>query len=272
MIVEEAVSDEEIVGLVAGAGHRGRDVGPEEQVREECAEEDPDAGARERDLVALEPAPERADEDRRLDADEEREPGPDQEPPPAVGTEKRESGAQHEHQAQAELVGEEESAERPPRIPARQESVRQGKQDVARGNPEREQPRPGVRIRAMAVQPGREGTGRVAGPPPELPQRDPRDERRGAAGQQRRRGAGRAHHGANRQARAAFRGRVTAMSLLGSCWTAGRRRVRALAPERLAPERRRQDTVGVPERQPPRAASGGVRAHAKSLGRRGPGC
>src|SRR6185503_9720597 len=112
VVVQEAVGDEEVVGLVAGAGHRGRDVGPEEKIREEGPEEDPDAGARARDLIALQPAPESADEDRGLDADEEREPGADQEPPAAAWAEERQPGSQREHQGQAELVGNEESAER----------------------------------------------------------------------------------------------------------------------------------------------------------------
>lgn len=170
MVVQEAVSDEEVVGLVAGARHGGDDVGAQEEVWEEGAEEDPHARARRRDRVARQPAPQAADEDRRLDTDEEREPDPQHRPPIAVHADDRERDQDGEHQGQADLIGEDVSSQRAPRIPSRQQRVGEREQHMRGRRPEREQPGPRVRIRPVPLEASPEGPGLVARPPPDVPE------------------------------------------------------------------------------------------------------
>ncbi len=169
-IVEEAVRHEEVVRLVAGARHGGDDVGAQEEVGQEGAQEDPDARARRRDRMARQPAPQAADEDRRLDADEEREPDPHPDPPMAVTAGDQEPGEQGEDQDQAPLIGDEMPPERARRIPARQERVGAREQRVGGRRPEREQPRPRVRVRSVPVEAGLEDSRLVAGEPPDVPE------------------------------------------------------------------------------------------------------
>ncbi len=100
----------------------------------------------------------------------------------------------------------------------------------------------------MAIETGREDAERVAGPPPESPEKDSGEDRRHAAAEERR-VAGRSGHETGAKSHVRFIGHVGGGSPLARVRPGLAPAEARTAPRALAPRQRRQDTVAVPERQ-----------------------
>ena len=165
--------DQEVVRLVARRRHRRRDVGPEEQVGREGAEEHGAARSPRSRRFPGEPGPEPAQEDRRLHPDEEHVPGADHGAPGALPLEREKHRGQPDHQDERRrLVDDEAAPEDAAAVRPVQPRVGREEDELAGGDPEREQSGPGEGIGTVPLQTRRECAGREAGAPPQPPEAD----------------------------------------------------------------------------------------------------